>query len=188
VAGRPKTRAKREAERVANLPMVIPQPEPEPQRGDYRPEFVEIARKLCEAGATNQELGDEFGVTKRTIINWQQRHPEFAEALKLGKQIADDRMERTAYELSVGYTTTVVETIKLRDERGNERTVQVEKQVEIPPNDKMLWYMLKNRMPDKYRDKTESVVHHEHHISVDEARERLKRRLEEIKQKQLPSG
>ena len=36
----------------------------------YKPDFCEQARKYCLLGATNEELGELFGVTRRTIDNW----------------------------------------------------------------------------------------------------------------------
>lgn len=176
-----------------NLPAVIPQPAPDPEQTDrwgrytsFKPEYIEIARVMCEGGATNQELADHFGINRSTIYDWRNNIPEFAEVLKLGKALADDRMERTAYELAVGYTTTVTETIKLRDERGNERIAETTREVVIPPNADMLRWMLKNRRGEIWRDKTENVVLGEIiHLTLDQAKERVRARLENIRQHEL---
>jgi hypothetical protein len=44
-----------------------------------------------------------IGVTKRTIITWRAEHEEFREATEIGKDIADNRVERSLYERAVGY-------------------------------------------------------------------------------------
>jgi transposase len=190
VAGRPKRRARLEAEQSRAL-TVIPQPEPEPEpsdrfgrpiHGKYRPEFVDQARVLCEEGMTDKELARFFDVSRSTLYEWQFAHPEFAEAMKLGKAPANDRLERRAYEVAMGYTATVREAIKVRD--GGKEVVQlVEREVEIPPNPDMLRWLLKNRRPDIWRDKTESVsTSVEIVLTADQARERLKARLDQLKQ------
>ena len=35
----------------------------------YKPEYVELAHNYCLLGATNETLGDFFGVTRRTVDN-----------------------------------------------------------------------------------------------------------------------
>jgi hypothetical protein len=42
----------------------------------YKPEHCELAHNYCLLGATNEVLGDFFGVTRRTIQNWIATHPE----------------------------------------------------------------------------------------------------------------
>jgi hypothetical protein len=40
------------------------------QPTSYKPEYNELAHNYCLLGATNEMLGDLFGVTGRTIDNW----------------------------------------------------------------------------------------------------------------------
>src|SRR3546814_7741252 len=70
----------------------------------YKPEYAEQARKLATLGAIDREIGEFFGVTDRTIRNWRHRHAEFNDALQIGKDAADARVERTQYQCAVGYT------------------------------------------------------------------------------------
>jgi hypothetical protein len=70
----------------------------------YRDEFAAQARKLCELGATDFELGEFFGVTTRTIYLWKNRHPKFCRAVKVGKVKADERVERALFNRAVGYS------------------------------------------------------------------------------------
>jgi hypothetical protein len=188
MAGSPKKRAKKEA-LIRNLPALIPEPQEYQYRdrwgnprGKFRPEFIDQARVLCEEGMTDKELAKFFGINKDTLYEWQYAFPAFGEAMKLGKSQADDRMERTAYEVAMGYTTTITETVKLRDAQGNEFLREYQKEVVIPPNPHLLMWMLKNRRPDTWRDKTEqgisvAVIH----LTPDQARERLKAKLEELR-------
>jgi hypothetical protein len=82
---------------------------PGPKRGSppssYRPEFAELAKKMCELGATNAELAGIFGVSISTIDLWSVLHREFADALKIGNnEAADNRVLRALYQRAVGYT------------------------------------------------------------------------------------
>jgi len=36
----------------------------------YKPEYCELGHNYCLLGATNEELGSFFGVTRRTVDNW----------------------------------------------------------------------------------------------------------------------
>jgi hypothetical protein len=44
----------------------------------YKPEYCELAHNYCLLCATNEMLGDFFGVTRRTIQNWIAAHTDVA--------------------------------------------------------------------------------------------------------------
>jgi uncharacterized protein YjcR len=59
----------------------------------YKPEYAETARKLyAQCGYTDLQLAKWFEVNVDTIYHWKLRHPEFAEALKVGKAEQEIRM------------------------------------------------------------------------------------------------
>jgi len=109
---------------------------------NYRPEFAETARKVCELGATNRELADFFKVSTVTIWNWQAEHPEFLEALRRGKAVADDRVERSLYAMASGYT---YESEKIVIVDGHVHRVPTV--VHVPPSDTACIFWLKHRRP-----------------------------------------
>jgi hypothetical protein len=63
----------------------------------YKPEFAAQAFELCLAGATNRDLADTFEVGHSTIDNWLQKHPEFAQSVKRGRDLADGRVAHGLY-------------------------------------------------------------------------------------------
>ena len=65
------------------------------QPTSYKPEYNELAHNYCLLGATNEVLGDFFGVTRCTIQNWIATHPDFAKAVRRGRAVADGRMFAT---------------------------------------------------------------------------------------------
>src|SRR5690348_13804678 len=71
----------------------------------FRPECIEQVRKLCaQFGATNEEIADFLGVTRRTLTNWMAEHPALAKAMKIGKAVTDERVVQSLYHRAVGYT------------------------------------------------------------------------------------
>src|ERR1700720_3516892 len=70
----------------------------------YIEEFAPQAQELCENGATVPELARFFSVATTTITDWANRYDEFACALRVGREIADARVERSLYDRAVGFT------------------------------------------------------------------------------------
>lgn len=103
----------------------------------YDPKYAEQAKKICERfGATDYDLAQFFGVHRATIYRWKLEYPEFCDAIKLGKDIPDDRVERALYERAIGYQT---------DEK------------EYPPDVTACLAWLNNRRPDRWRQKPEGA-------------------------------
>ena len=69
----------------------------------YKPDFARIAERLCRNGATDIEVADILGISVRTFYRWCLLHDEFTAAVRVGKDAADDRVERALYQRAVGY-------------------------------------------------------------------------------------
>ncbi len=65
----------------------------------YSPEFVAVVRNAAELGATHVEIAEALRVSKRTLYNWAELHPEFAAVLKVDRMKRRSRPE-TALELA----------------------------------------------------------------------------------------
>lgn len=97
------------------------------------------------------ELAEYFGVSDRTIYRWKASHPEFCQALKTGKEQADERVERSLYHRAVGYTFDSEEIRVLRD--GT--VVRVPKKEHVAPDTTAAIFWLKNRRKETWRDRRE---------------------------------
>jgi transcriptional regulator with XRE-family HTH domain len=117
---------------------------------EYRDEFCSQAAKACEAGFTDKELAELFGVSERTINDWKLAHEEFSAALKTGKSQADERVERGLYHRAVGYT---FESEKIFQFQGE--IVRAQTREHIPPDTTACIFWLKNRRREAWRDKQE---------------------------------
>ena len=114
----------------------------------YKSEYAETAQKLCAMGGfTDLQLAKWFEVNVDTIYQWKLKHPEFADALKVGKAETDDLIERATVAHIAGYYVTVDEM----DRFGNVK--QMQKWIPGNPHAGMKW--LAARRPEQYRERKE---------------------------------
>lgn len=139
--------------------MAAPAKAPKRGRGRpsaFKPEYVEQATKLCTLGATDADLSEFFKVSIVTIWSWQRRYPEFLNALKMGKEAADERVERSLYHKANGYT---FESEKVFQFQG--QIVRAKTREHVPPDTTAAIFWLKNRQPANWRDRSEHLHRHE---------------------------
>jgi len=119
----------------------------------YQPEFIEQARKLALLGAIDREIADFFDVAESTLYLWKLEHPEFSEALKRGKEAADDRVERSLYHRAIGYSHDSVKMFQAGGVVISEPFVE-----HYPPDTTAAIFWLKNRRPAQWRDKVQQEL------------------------------
>jgi transposase-like protein len=112
----------------------------------YKPEFDKIAKKMCELGATDNDVAEALGVHTATLYRWRNEHPTFRESLKVGKDAPDDRVEMALYRKAVGYTH---EAVKIFQFQGQELIVPYTEVVQPDTTAAIFW--LKNRRPEQWR-------------------------------------
>ena len=84
-------------------------------------------------GLTDEQIATNAGIATATLYDWKKRYPEVSEALKKGKEVVDIQVENALLKRALGYTYT---TIK-----------------EVVPDTTAQIFWLKNRRPDRWRDK-----------------------------------
>ena len=117
----------------------------------YDPVMVKQAEKLALLGATDRDVADFLGITESTLYLWKHEHPEFSEALKVGKEAADARVEQSLYRRALGYSH---DAVKIAVNAQGEVT-EVPYVEHFPPDTTAAIFWLKNRRPDEWRDKRE---------------------------------
>jgi hypothetical protein len=119
----------------------------------YEPEFADQARAMCRLGATDEELAEHFEVCVRTIYRWRNTHEAFAEAVVVGKEHADARVERALYSRVVGCTVERTRVFK----HAGEDPVYATYTVYLPPDPVAARQWLRVRQPEKWgiRDEQE---------------------------------
>ncbi len=113
----------------------------------FKPEFIAQAEKLCKLGATDMELADFFEVEVRTLYRWKAENAEFCQALKSGKDEADDRVERSLYARANGYEHDEVDIRVVGGE-----IVQTPIRKYYPPDTTAAIFWLKNRRAAEWRE------------------------------------
>jgi len=127
----------------------------------YKPEYAEQAYKLCLLGATNEELADFFHVAVSTIHVWRDAYQEFSDAIQSAKDMADANVAESLYKRATGY---VAPDVHVASYMGQSIVTPIEKH--YPPDTAAAFIWLKNRQPEKWRDKKE--VEHSGRLEIQE--------------------
>lgn len=123
---------------------------------------LDILTGWARDGLTDKQIATEkIGISERAFSRWKAANPSIVAALKKGKEPADVRVENALYKSATGFYAKVTEPVKLKTTRKmegkgeitEEHIEMVEKTVYIPPNTTAQIFWLKNRKPDKWRDK-----------------------------------
>lgn len=117
---------------------------------DYDESLNIQAEKLCKLGATDKELSDFFEISETTLNTWKSKYPEFLLSIKRGKEIADMEVGTKLFERATGYEHTEDVIMQYQGDPVIVNTVK-----HYPPETAAMIFWLKNRRPDKWRDKTE---------------------------------
>lgn len=104
-------------------------------------------------GLTDEQIADNIGISRSTLNSWKDKYSDISDTLKRGKEVVDRQVENALLKRALGYeyTETTREYIPELDEMKT--TKKVTKQVAPDTTAQIFW--LKNRKPDKWRDKQE---------------------------------
>lgn len=122
-------------------------------------------------GLTDEQIYTNMGISYQTFYDWQKRFPEFREALKRGKAPVDQEVENALLKRARGYqyeeTVTEIEEVPTGKTDSNGRPIM--KQVKhirkvmktaLPDTTAQIFW-LKNRRPDRWRDKQDVAINSE---------------------------
>lgn len=123
----------------------------------YDPKYNKLARKLCVLGATDDDLADFFEVHVDTINEWKKKHPAFSESLKKGKRVADANVAYRLYQRALGYEhdDEEIKVVTAPGQHAGSKVERVKVRKYYPPDTTAAIFFLKNRYPERWRDKQE---------------------------------
>lgn len=100
-------------------------------------------------GLTDEQIAENMGICRDTLIEWKKKYSDISDTLKRGKEVVDRQVENALLKRALGYKYT--ETTKERIDGSLVVTKEVEKEVVPDTTAQIFW--LKNRKPDVWRDK-----------------------------------
>ena len=106
-----------------------------------------------------------MGVAYSTFRKWLEKYEALSAALKKGKAPVDYEVENALYKRATGYTVKLKKPIKVKTtkrvtgkgEVTEERIEYADEEVYIQPDTTAQIFWLKNRRPDKWRDKRDEA-------------------------------
>lgn len=106
-------------------------------------------------GLTDEQLATNIGITAKTLYDWKKKYSNICEVLKRGKDVVDRQVENALLKRALGYeyTETTREAVKDPDTGDVEMRVTKEVTKQVVPDTTAQIFWLKNRKPDKWRDK-----------------------------------
>ena len=115
-------------------------------------------------GLTDEQIAHNMGIARSTLNEWKKKRSDISDALKKNKETADMEVENALFKKATGIKETVLKAFKLkrtifgengkkiRDEEYIELTPE---EVYVPPDTTAQIFWLKNRQPERWRDKQE---------------------------------
>ena len=100
-------------------------------------------------GLTDEQIAENMGICRDTLIEWKKKYSDIYDTLKRGKEVVDRQVENALLKRALGYRYT--ETTKERIDGNLVVTKEVEKEVVPDTTAQIFW--LKNRKPNEWRDK-----------------------------------
>lgn len=106
-------------------------------------------------GLTDEQIAHNCGVTTSTLYAWKDKYSEISEALKRGKEVVDIQVENALLKRALGYQYKETTREKVKNPVTGFSCMSVTKEVakEVVPDTTAQIFWLKNRRPDKWRDK-----------------------------------
>lgn len=151
---------------------------------DYNPEFYpKLAEAYALAGLIDSEIAKKLGISVATLNNWKKEHPDFIESLKQGKSVPDSKVQNALYKNALGYKYEAEKPMTVSDGKAEGSHIEIAKYIEhVAPNVTAEIFWLKNRMPDKWREKQE--IEHSGSLDINAITpEERKARIEELTKK-----
>lgn len=114
-------------------------------------------------GLTDEQIAQNMGIHVATLYRWQEKYSDICDALKRGKAPIDQKVENALLKRAIGYQYEEIVTdveeypTSLVDENGDVITKSIKKtrtilKTALPDTTAQIFW-LKNRRPDRWRDK-----------------------------------
>jgi transcriptional regulator with XRE-family HTH domain len=111
------------------------------------PEGLLLIEGWARDGLTEEQISENIGISRSTLSEWKKKYSDISNALKRGKEVIDRMVENALLKAALGYDY---------EEDGLTKDGDVISLRKVShPNTTALIFWLKNRKPEKWRDKQE---------------------------------
>ena len=117
-----------------------------------------LVEGLLRRALTEAETAEEMDISLTTLKTWKKTYPEFMTAVKKGKMPVNYQIENSMIKIATGFEYDEIKTYMSETEEGK-KIKRVEKITKYyPPSSDAGKFLLKNRMPDEYKDSIRQEV------------------------------
>nr|DAM28921.1 MAG TPA: terminase small subunit [Bacteriophage sp.] len=133
-------------------------------KGKYQDWLTEEGLLQLEAwardGLTDEQIAANMGINRRTLTDWKNKYDPISLTLKRGKAVVDIQVENALLKRALGYSYKEVTKEKIFNPETGQYELMTTKEVtkEVVPDTTAQIFWLKNRRPDKWRDKRDVSV------------------------------
>ncbi len=134
-------------------------------KGKYRewlePQNLKLIKSWKLEGLSDKQIAeDKIGIHESTLYDWANRFPEFAEAIKSGREFVAAEVENAMYKSSQGYDVEEETWERVYNKSTGEYELALTKKTvkHVPPNTTAQIFMLKNIKKQVWRDKQDLAV------------------------------
>ena len=111
------------------------------------PENLLIVEGMARNGAKDSDICKHIGISYTTFYKWIGLHPEFAEAVREGKEVVDTKVENALLKRCLGF-----DYVEVKRTSVGGKIVTEEKTVKyVPPDVTACAVWLNNRKPDDWK-------------------------------------
>lgn len=130
-------------------------------RGKYHEWLTKEGLTLIEGwardGLIDEQIAANIGVTTTTLYDWKKKYADFSDALKKGKETSDYEVENALFKSATGYEYEERKEVQEVVDGVMRKRVEITRK-QVPPNATSAIFWLKNRKPDKWRNKQEIEI------------------------------
>ena len=130
-------------------------------RGKYHEWLTKEGLTLIEGwakdGLIDEQIAANIGITTTTLYDWKKKYADFSDALKKGKETSDYEVENALFKSATGYEYEERKEVQEVVDGVMRKRVEVTRK-QVPPNATSAIFWLKNRKPDKWRNKQEIEI------------------------------
>lgn len=137
-------------------------------------------------GAPLDEIAKKLGISRATLFEYQNKYPDFSDALKVGEKIMDSKVEDSLLKECTGYEyeETVTVTTAIIDKKTGQvsNLERVEKRTTkkyARPSVTAIAYYLNNKVPENWKNRVVTTI--EDVQLADESIKEMERYFEEKK-------